>query len=146
MTLEIAKIGYGYTQSLGNYETAKVYAEVEIEYEEGEDPAIAADETAHKLKTWVHLQLPEPLDVTDLSTEFRTIERKLDQGLEALARLRNKWDEAIALLEKHGITITEEFPWKPEAPESPPEIPAFPLLEDEEEEIGYEDTDEDEYI
>ncbi|MCT7955714.1 hypothetical protein [Laspinema palackyanum] len=159
MTLKIAKVGYGYTQSLGNYETAKVYAEVEIEYEEGEDPAIVADETAHKLKTWVHIQLPEPQNVTDLRSESRTIERKLDQGIEALARLRNQWDEAIALLEKHGITITEEFPWQPKSPEPPTdslslafpprednyESLAFPLREDEDD--GYDpDEDPDEYI
>ena len=139
--MKIARIGYGYTQNLGNYESAKVYAEADVTVDDGTDPAIATDEACHKLRTWVHIQLPEPQNVQDLKGESRTLERKIDQGIEALTRLRNQWDEAIALLEKHGITITEEFPWKPPSPEPPPDIPAFPQRDE-----VVEDEDPDEYI
>ncbi|AFY80177.1 hypothetical protein [Oscillatoria acuminata] len=138
--MKIKKVGYGYTQNLGNYEAAKVYAEIEVETKEGADPD-AADKASDGLRTWVHLQLPDPSNIEDLKLRARAIERKIDQGIEALTRLRNKWDDAIALLEKHGITITEEFPWKPQVPEPPPDIPDFPLL-DEEEVVEYEDPDE----
>ncbi|MCT7971098.1 hypothetical protein [Laspinema olomoucense] len=128
--MKITKIGYGYTQSLGNYENAKLYAEIEsedrdaVEVENTNEPVewISPEEACSKLRDWVHSQLPHPSKVQDLKSEAWTIERKIDQGIEALTRLRNKWDEAIAILEKHGITITEEFPWKPEAPEPPPEV------------------------
>lgn len=147
--MKIARIGYGYTQNLGNYESAKVYAESDIQLDDETDLANSGEEVWQKLeeeasllRIWVHTQLPKPQTVQDLKAESRTLERKIDQGIEALTRLRNKWDEAIALLEKHGITITEEFPWQPKAPEQPPDIPDFPLL-DADEVVEYEDPDED---
>lgn len=139
--MKITRIGYGYTQSLGNYESAKVYAEAEITVADGTDPDIAANRVSCALRHWVHLQLPDPKQVEDLKTESLTLERKIDQGIETLTRLRSQWDEAIALLSRHGITITEEFPWQPESPEPPPDIPDFPLLDDDEV-VEYEDPDE----
>lgn len=152
--MKITKIGYGYTQSLGNYDAAKLYAEVEVTLADGSDPAIAADKAYQDLKDWIHDRMPDEDKIQDRARDLNLLLIKISSALGQIRRLRLKWIEVSKVLASHGIKVKEKFPWKPEAPEPPIdslslafpprednyESLAFPLREDDDD--GYEDPDE----
>jgi hypothetical protein len=108
-------IGYGFTKNTGNYENVKVYLEYEIdETDDIKDVFDKAESQALRL-------FDDEAEIKSKSRELNRLSRELaslksttrltvEQGIEGLSLIYARWQAAVELLEKHGISVEEEFP------------------------------------
>lgn len=106
----ITTVRYGITKNIGNYESLRLDAEMEVS--EGQDPA----ETLVALRLWINEQLGtkdqlERLYAEKVRTqrEIQSLEWDKRRVLEDLYAMKKKWREAQSILAAAGITTVGEF-------------------------------------
>ncbi|MGB3208238.1 MAG: hypothetical protein WBB28_24910 [Crinalium sp.] len=112
--MEITKVGYGTTRSIGNYENCKVYLEAEVNEGENVDEVFSklqqqADSYAHQ-----HREIQNLAEVARyLEYDARRYTGQLSEAKKQFEFLKEKWDKAKAFLEQHGVEVTAQFPVTP---------------------------------
>jgi hypothetical protein len=120
--LQIVSVRFGTTKNLGNYQSSRLDAEALVS--EGESP----EGVLERLKTWVSSQQGDGPKVEDAESRLRSLRgesyswhQKLEAiresyslGLSEFQKLRAKYDELKAILERHGIEVQDAIPEGPE--------------------------------
>jgi hypothetical protein len=108
-------VGYGFTKNTGNYENVKVYLEYELDenddikdvFDKAESQALRLFDDEAEIKS-------KSRELNRLSRELvslkSTIRLTVDQGIDGLSLIYARWQAAVELLERHGISVEEEFP------------------------------------